>query len=458
MTSVLWLRRDLRVHDHPALHAAADDGPVVPLIVLDPTLIANPDRPRTAAFLHAVAALREDLHGLIVRMGDAEQVVAQVCAEAGARRVHVSGESHPYGRRRDARVRKALADKAIKWIVSGTPYAVSPGLLSTRAGGPFQVFTPFARVWRDHGFPAPLPAPSGVRFRRGVTGDELPQVSEQVPLSSSVTEAQAHERWADFLEDGLAAYGSERNRPDHDATSRLSTALKLGTIHPRTLAYAVGRSGRARENGAQRFLTELAWREFYADVLWHHPRSAWHDLRDGLTRLAYDSPDDDPVAAARLRAWQDGQTGYPIVDAGMRQLRAEGWMHNRVRMITASFLTKDLHLSWTHGARHFLDLLTDGDIASNNHGWQWVAGTGTDAAPYFRVFNPITQGQRFDPEGDYVRRHVPELRHLAGSGAHEPWRAADGLAHGYPERLIDHAAERREALRRYESTRTKVLG
>jgi deoxyribodipyrimidine photo-lyase len=229
-----------------------------------------------------------------------------------------------------------------------------------------------------------------------------------------------------------------------DGTSRLSPYLKLGVLHPRTLlADLAGR----REKGARVFETELAWREFYADVLWHHPASAWHDLRPELRGLRYDD------AGERFDAWRAGRTGFPIVDAGMRQLLSDGWMHNRTRMITASFLTKDLHVWWGVGARHFLDHLVDGDIASNNHGWQWVAGTGTDASPYYRVFNPVTQGLRFDPDGDYVRRWVPELAHLAGASVHEPWDDPQGYSRGYPKRIVDHAAERLEALARLEAAK-----
>ncbi|HQY98050.1 MAG TPA: FAD-binding domain-containing protein, partial [Phycicoccus sp.] len=214
---------------------------------------------------------------------------------------------------------------------------------------------------------------------------------------------------------------------------------KIGSIHPRTLlADLDGEAG----PGAETFAVELAWREFYADVLWHNPTSAWTDLRPTLIGMAYDDAGD------QFEAWQQGCTGYPIVDAGMRQLLATGWMHNRVRMIVASFLTKDLHIWWPLGAQHFMDHLVDGDLASNSHGWQWVAGTGTDASPYFRVFNPVTQGLKFDPDGDYVRRWVPELRHLDGKSAHEPWRVPNGYTQGYPECIVDHAEERQEALGR----------
>jgi len=257
-------------------------------------------------------------------------------------------------------------------------------------------------------------------------------------------------RWEAFLRDGLTAYDTERGRPDLDTASRLSPPLKYGEIHPRTILADIAAHSAGRSRAAARYVTELIWREFYADVLWHHPESAWHDLRPELARLAYDS---GPETDRLVDAWREGRTGYPIVDAGMRQLLDEGWMHNRVRMITASFLTKDLHVWWPIGARHFLDHLIDGDIASNNHGWQWVAGTGTDASPYFRIFNPVTQGKKFDPAGDYVRRWVPELRHVPGAAAHEPWRHDNGYDHEYPRPVVDHDDERKESLARYEQDR-----
>lgn len=451
MTGVVWLRRDLRVRDHPALCAAAAEGPIVPLVVLDPVL--TQDSPRFESYLHAVRALREDLDGLVVRVGDPRDVVPAVCAEARARAVHVSAEVTPYGRHRDAAVRRALARAGVEWIATGSPYAVTPGRVRTRAGMPFHVFTPFARAWRDSPVPSPPDPPARVRYTRVVSADlpETGTATHPVP----VTEAQARARWQEFLTDEIAGYGRDRDRPDHEATSRLSTALKLGSIHPRTLLSDLRSRAATRSDGVERFITELAWREFYADVLWHHPRSAWHDLKDSLHGMQYDHPETNPLAAQHLSAWQAGRTGYPFVDAGMRQLRAEGWMHNRVRMVTASFLTKDLHIWWPHGARHFLDLLRDGDLASNSHGWQWVAGTGTDAAPYFRIFNPVTQGLRFDPDGAYVRRYVPELAHLPGAAAHEPWKHPGPHVAGYPPRIVDHAAERQEALDRYAARGAK---
>ncbi|WP_413454281.1 deoxyribodipyrimidine photo-lyase [Georgenia phoenicis] len=358
--------------------------------------------------------------------------------------MHVSRETTPYGRRRDRRVERALGGTPL--VATGTPYAVGPGLVLKADSEPFRVFSPFSRPWQEHGWSAPAPLPAGLRWHRGAESVPLPGSPTARSMSSGEASAQA--RWEEFLEEDLEGYGERRDRPDLNVTSQLSVHLKYGTIHPRTMLADLAAHPAGRTEGAQRFVTELCWREFYADLLWHHPDPAWADLRDGLRGMAYDDPSSEHV-----RAWEEGRTGFPFVDAGMRQLLTEGWMHNRVRMVVASFLVKDLHVWWPHGARYFLRHLRDGDVASNNHGWQWVAGTGTDPAPYFRVFNPMSQGERFDPDGDYVRRYVPELAHIPGAAVHQPWRVPDGLAHGYPERIVDHAAERAEALRRYEEAR-----
>ena len=448
MAAVLWFRRDLRVRDNPALLAALDAGAVTPLFVVDPALWGGAGDARRAWLAASVRALDERLGGrLAVRYGDPVTVVPALAREVGATSVHVAAETTPTGRRRDAAVERALGDVA--WRATGSPYAVGPGRVLNGSGGPYQVFTPFARAWREHGWPEPATTPRSPDLTAAPSDDravqELATAATTGPEGMPAAgEDAAWRRWRRFLEDGIEDYDTDRDRPDRDGTSRLSPYLHLGVLHPRSLlADLAGRTG----PGAQTFTTELAWREFYADVLWHHPASAWRDLKPGLGGLRYDDHED------AVAAWRTGTTGYPIVDAGMRQLVHEGWMHNRVRMITASFLTKDLHVWWPVGARHFLDLLVDGDVASNNHGWQWVAGTGTDASPYFRVFNPVTQGKRFDPDGAYVRRWVPELAHLSGKAAHEPWTADDGYAHGYPLRIVDHAAERREALERYGAAR-----
>ncbi|WP_353507472.1 deoxyribodipyrimidine photo-lyase [Intrasporangium sp.] len=451
--SLLWFRRDLRISDHPALVAAAEAGTsVLPVFVLDPRLL-TPERPRARRLLASVRALADSLDGrLVVRAGDPVDVIPGLAREVGADTVHVTRETTPFGRRRDAAVGAALGRDGRRLIPTGTPYAAEPGLVVTQSGEPYRVFTPFARAWGAHGSPPPVPPPRRISW---FDGDVGPVARAGVPAvdayGGGAGELAARQQWIDFLADGrLGRYDHDRDRPDLDATSRLSIPLKYGEIHPRTILADIASHPEDRTSGAARFVSELAWREFYADVLWHRPDSAWRDLRPELTHLPYDA---GPETDRLVEAWRQGRTGYPIVDAGMRQLLAEGWMHNRLRMVTASFLTKDLHVWWPIGARHFLDHLLDGDIASNNHGWQWVAGTGTDAAPYFRVFSPVRQARRFDPLGDYVRRWVPELGHVPGAAVHEPWSQPNGYDHGYPRRVVDHDDERREALARYRQVR-----
>ena len=441
--TILWLRRDLRLGDHPALHAAAaaaDGGRVLPLFVVDPRLWRPAGDPRRAWLVRSLRALDAGLDGsLVARVGDPAAVLPAVVRELGAASVHVTADAGPYGRERDAAVERALD---VPLVRTGTPYAVGPGTITKPDGSPYQVFTPFFRAWRDHGWPRPAGSPpTGLRWARGVDSAGLPDEPDLDGLRlPDVGERAALARWEAFVGSALTSYDTDRDRPDLYGTSQLSAHLKYGEVHPRTLLADLARHG---SRGAEVFRSELAWREFYADVLWHQPGSAREYLRPQYARLTYDQPGEP------FRAWCEGRTGFPFVDAGMRQLRMEGWVHNRVRMVVASFLVKDLHVEWQHGARYFLRWLRDGDLASNNHGWQWVAGSGTDAAPFFRVFNPVTQGKKFDPDGEYVRRYVPELAHLPGAAAHQPWDADDGYAHGYPRRIVDHAVERREALDRF---------
>ncbi len=441
-TSILWFRRDLRLDDHPSLAAAAQDGPVTALFVLDDVLLRSSGAPRTAYLLRALRALDADLreHGgrLTVRSGRPEQVVPNLALELGAGAVHISADFAPYGLARDARVRRALGD--VPLVATGSPYAVAPDRVQKRDGAGYQVFTPFYRAWREHGWRSPATSNAATTTWHTAPGDPIPAdpaLQAQLPPAG---ERAARADWERFRETGLAEYDESRNRPDLDGTSRMSPHLKLGAIHPRTMLASLGGS-----DGP--YLRQLAWREFYASVLYHWPRSGHGYFRPRMASMSYDT---GPGADGDFAAWAAGRTGYPIVDAGMRQLLATGWMHNRVRMITASFLVKDLHLEWTRGARHFMDHLIDGDLASNQHGWQWTAGTGTDASPYFRVFNPVGQGRRFDPNGDYVRRWIPELRSLAGPDVHEPWSAATPVR-DYPPRILDHAEERLEALARYQA-------
>jgi deoxyribodipyrimidine photo-lyase len=449
--TVLWLRRDLRFLDHPALAAASAEAGregVLSLFVLDPVLWAGAGAPRRA-FL--AACLREiderTAHGLVVRYGDPVDVVTEVAREVAAERVYVSADFGPYGRRRDTAVGDALRADGRRLIARGSAYAVDPGTVRTGAGTPYKVFTPFRRAWVDHGWDDPDEHdPGPVAWCAGVRSDGIP-AAPAVDGLPKAGETAARRALDVFLDGPVDAYADARNRPDLDRTSRLSPYLKLGCIHPRTVLARLGTSA-----GAVAFRSELCWREFYADVLWHNPGSARTELNTAMAALPVD---DYERAQQRFASWCEGRTGYPLIDAGMRQLQGEAWVHNRVRMAVASFLVKDLHVDWRRGARYFMEHLVDGDLASNQHGWQWVAGTGTDAAPYFRVFNPVTQSKRFDPEGTYIARWVPELAGLTAKERHEPWlaKAKGADTRGYPDPIVDHAEERAEALRRFDSLR-----
>lgn len=443
MTAVLWFRRDLRLADHPALLAAADRTPdVLALFVLDPALL-RPSGPVRRTFLYrSLRALDEQLGGrLLIRQGDPVTEVRRAAASVGANSVHISADAGPYGRQRDDRVAKALADKGIELLRTGSPYAVTPGRVRKADGTPFKVFTPFRRAWAEHGWRRPAEtdestvdwiAPEGgvsVPADEDLGGISLPEAGERAAVAA----------WESFVDERVADYADRRDRPDRPGTSRMSPYLRWGQLHPRTLLADLFRH---TGQGAEAYRSELAWREFYADVLWHRPETARENYDRRFDRIDHDTDDE------LFRAWEQGRTGFPIVDAGMRQLLAEGWMHNRVRMIVASFLVKDLHQPWWRGARHFMRYLVDGDLASNQHGWQWVAGSGTDASPYFRVFNPTSQGEKFDPNGEYVRRYVPELRGVQGKSVH---RLPGGPPPGYPEPVVDHAREREVALGRYQA-------
>ncbi len=442
MPSVMWFRRDLRLSDNPALvEASADDG-VLPLFVLDPGLWGPAGPPRRAYLAASLRSLDAALHRrharLSVTRGAPVRRVVRAAREVGADRVHVAADFGPYGRRRDEEVERALTRHGIELVRTGSPYAVAPGRVTTGAGDPYRVYTPYSKAWAEHGWRAPVDAPTDVHWLSLEESRDLPDPSLPAGITiPEAGEAAAHRRWQEFLADRVATYDDDRDRPGVDGTSHMSPHLKWGEIHPHTMLADLAR---LRSTGAATYRRELAWRDFYADVLFHRPDTAREYLRPEFARMEYDAPD------GQLKAWQEGRTGFPIVDAGMRQLRATGWMHNRVRMIVASFLVKDLHVEWQHGARHFLRWLVDGDLASNQHGWQWVAGCGTDAAPYFRVFNPTTQGRTFDPDGSYVRRWVPELAEV--EDPHRP-----GRLDGYPEPIVDHATERREALERWERIR-----
>ncbi|MET9318491.1 deoxyribodipyrimidine photo-lyase [Kribbella sp. NPDC003505] len=434
MTSVMWFRRDLRLTDNPALLDAvtSGDGRVLGLFVLDPLLWERSGDPRREHLAASLRSLSKSMGGrLVLRKGDPATVVPALAEEVGATGVHIAADYAPYGQQRDREVEAALNCPLVR---TGSPYAIAPGRVLNQQGRSYMVFTPYFKAWLEHGWRKPVEAPKVTWVQ--ADGDDLPDGDAE-----GAGEQAALKHWNDYL-DTVAEYDDQRDRPDLDSTSRMSIPLKYGEIHPRTMLADLSHR---RSDGAKAYARELAWREFCADLLSRNPHAAWKPLRSEFDKMQYDEPDE------LFDAWREGRTGFPFVDAGMRQLAGSGFMHNRVRMVVASFLVKDLHVHWKHGARWFMQSLRDGDLASNSLNWQWVAGCGADAAPYFRIFNPITQGLKFDPQGEYVRRWVPELRDLAGKAAHEPWK--HGGADGYPAPVVDHAEARQESLRRYDAIR-----
>jgi deoxyribodipyrimidine photo-lyase len=452
-TAVVWFRRDLRVRDQPMFLAAAEAAPrALGLFVLDPALLEPAGAARCTFLYRSLRDLDAALGGkLLVVRGDPTDVVPRIAAAVDAATVHVAADFGPYGSARDEAVATALAEDNRELVRTGSPYAVAPGRVRKSDGEPFRVFTPFRRAWAQHGWRRPADTDASTLDWLDPKADDGGPRAVAIPDDESLDaelpaagEQAAHDQWAAFIGDAVTRYGTDRDRPDKQGTSRMSVYLKYGLIHPRTLLADLASR---RSESVETYRTEIAWREFYADILHQRPDSARQNYDQSFDALPVA---EGQQARERFAAWCDGRTGFPIVDAGMRQLREQAWMHNRVRMIVASFLVKDLHLPWWWGARHFMRLLVDGDLASNQHGWQWTAGSGTDASPYFRVFNPITQGEKFDPDGAYVRRFVPELRGIEGRKVHQPWALPDGVPEGYPEPMVDHKAERLEALARYE--------
>ncbi|HTN25357.1 MAG TPA: deoxyribodipyrimidine photo-lyase [Solirubrobacteraceae bacterium] len=464
-TALLWLRRDLRLADHPALtRALADFERVVPVFVLDDALLRGrfASGPRTAFMLGCLRALDGDLRargsGLVVRRGRPEEELVALAAEAGASAVLWTSDVAPYARARDGRVTVALRAAGVEAVPQGGAYVVDVSRPRTKAGRPFTVFTPFHRHWLAlerravHRAPATLPAlPGGLRKGRLPALDALGLDGALPAPACEPGEAAARAALARWLDGPVDRYGERHDALGDDATSRLSPYLRWGCI---SAAECEARAARRGGAGAEAWVRQLAWREFYAHVLLLHPANAHREHQERYRELEWE--DDDEA----LAAWRDGRTGYPLVDAGMRELARTGWMHNRARLVVGSFLTKDLHLDWRHGERHFEALLLDGEPAQNNGNWQWVTSVGVDPAPYFRrIFNPVRQQQKFDPDGDYVRRWVPELRGVPAGRLAEPWtmtgdeQAAAGCVIGrdYPAPIVDHADERRRAIERYRA-------
>lgn len=459
MSTVLWwIRRDLRLSDNQALTAAlAAAHHVVPVFVLDPALLASPyNSPKRQAFLfEGLRSLDADLRArgsrLIVRQGDPVAELSKLMAETGAQAIYAEADWSPYARQRDRRVAAVLPLQHTGGVVVHRPDEVLKD-----DGAPYTVFTPFSRRWLSLPLPEPadlIPAPQRIATPDDVASLPVPTepaLPATVPFPAG--EAEAQRRLAAFTRDDGAAitrYRDERNRPDLASTSQLSPYLRFGMLSARQAVVAARQARRAARTtdacyGAETWLNELIWREFYVSILYHFPH-----VRGGSFQRQYDRIPwvNDETSFA---AWCQGRTGYPIVDAAMRQLVQTGWMHNRSRMIVASFLVKDLLIDWRWGERFFMQHLVDGDPAANNGGWQWTAGVGTDAAPYFRIFNPVAQGSKFDPNGDYVRTWVPELAHVPVKYVHEPWKMpAAQLGVDYPAPIVDHALARERTLIAY---------
>jgi deoxyribodipyrimidine photo-lyase len=458
---IVWFRDDLRLADHPALHAAAATGaPVIPLFVLDEAGARAPGAASLWWLDKSLSALAASLRGfhlkLVLRRGDASAIVQQLAAETRAEAVYWNRAYEPKVAARDERLRTALEDGGVPVRAFDAALLNPPGTVLTGDGGAFKVFTAFWRAARKRlEDVTAVPAPKHIQtYARPPKSDDLaswglhptkPDWSGGLAVWTP-GEAGAAAQLDAFLETALADYPEGRDRPDRAGSSRLSPHVRWGEISPRQVWTAVQTAvaaGEASENAGERFLTELGWRDFNWQLLAAHPSLATRNIHGQFDAMAWRR------APKAFAAWTRGATGYPIVDAGMRELWATGFMHNRVRMITASFLIKHLMIDWRRGEAWFWDTLVDADPANNPANWQWVAGSGADASPFFRIFNPILQGRKFDPEGDYVRRWVPELARVSADLIHEPWRAEASVRRGYPDPIVRHDEARKRALGAY---------
>ncbi|MEM8549849.1 MAG: deoxyribodipyrimidine photo-lyase [Verrucomicrobiota bacterium] len=471
--TLLWFRLDLRLSDNLALaEALAQGGPVQPVFILDDKGEgAWPAGGASRWWLHhALADLAAQLetHGLslVLRHGASQAILRELLEETGASAVYWNRRYEPAVRERDEAIKSALRADGIDARSYNASLLNEPWEIQNKTGKPFQVFTPYWKHCQAEGFQEPMTRPDAgwTALTESVSSlplDELGLLPETAWDSAfyemwEPTRAGAEKRLTQFIDHAAQDYGKERDRPDRDGTSRLSPYLHFGQLGPREIMDAFVSRGLHEDKGGRKYLAEIGWREFSYHLMYHFPDTPDAPLRPQFEEFPWQSD------ATLIRAWQRGQTGYPIVDAGMRQLWATGWMHNRVRMIVASLLVKHLLQPWQEGARWFWDTLVDADLASNTQGWQWTAGCGADAAPYFRIFNPMTQGEKFDPEGEYVRRWVPELKYLPPKFIHRPWEApllvlnecGVELGETYPEPIVGHFEGRSRALDAFEKLKT----
>ncbi len=467
MTVIHWFRRDLRLQANTALQAALDSAQaVIPLFVLDPAILKSPSTgaPRLAFLLNALQALDESLQAqgsrLMLRHGDPQEVIPQLAEEVGATALYFNRDYTPYAQSRDAALVQSLTIETHSYDDAAI---LPPGAVLKDDGDPYMVYTPFMKKWKQQEKREVTAFKRG-KFHdlNGIAGESIPTLEKlgfeptiELPPAS---EAAAQKRLERFVSGPIEHYAETRNSliadpfaDDDMATSCLSPYLRFGLLSPRTAywsareAYRVTESKSARES-IEIWVNELIWRDFYMHIMAHFPHVDKGNFREIYNDLQWDNDE------MLFKAWQDGQTGYPLIDAAMRQLKAVGWMPNRARMIVASFLTKDLLVDWRKGERHFMQCLIDGDPAANNGGWQWAAGTGTDAQPYFRIFNPVSQSEKFDPDGTYIRHWIPELRAVPDKFIHAPWKM-DESPQDYPAPVVDHAQARERTLEVYKAVR-----
>jgi deoxyribodipyrimidine photo-lyase len=434
-----WFRSDLRLCDNTALHAACQEADIViPLFIFDPRILKAEDTgaPIVGFMLSCLESLEKNIEAaggkLIFRHGEVEDEMRGLLRETGAHALYFNRDYEPQARKRDAAAEKLARSLGVEVHSYKDGVLHEPDEILKPEGEPYRMFTPYSRTWRTKPKAEVLPKvkfgrPNGFKEPRGLPLPTAEELGFAVEISLPAGgERSARERLKQFSSSNLLRYASQRDFPALDATSRLSPHLRLGTLSARTVVAAAEKAGKEHPDARKQtdiFVNELIWRDFYRQILWHFPHVAKSSFKEEYDDLKWEN--DERLFAA----WCEGRTGFPIVDAGMRQLNETGWMHNRVRMIVAMFLTKDLLVSWQWGERYFMQKLVDADLASNNGGWQWSASTGTDAQPYFRIFNPMAQAQKFDPEGAYINKYVPETEMLA-----------------YPAPIVDHARQRVKAL------------
>lgn len=458
-TAIHWFRRDLRITDNTALLAARDAAEeVLPVYVASDWQRSHrwTGANRQAFLCGSLKSLDGNLRSigsrLHVRRGDAVDELLKLAKESGAAAIYTNRDPDPFGRGVEDRLARAAQEQRIEFHALQDVCVFERDAVLTGSGEPYKVFTPYSRAWLKKQRPTSGPRIQALKSPTNLPAGDLPELGDwKLSNPADIIEPEeraANERLKRFLQHGIARYAEDRNTPHGSTTSRISQDLRWGLLSIRKVVerceeFTAGAPPDARKS-AQTFLTELIWREFYMQLLWHFPDVLEQEFSEKYRGLPWSDSD------AAFQKWCDGETGFPIVDAAMRQLRATGFMHNRARMITAMFLTKDLHIDWRRGEQYFMQHLTDGEIASNNGGWQWSAGTGADAAPYFRIQNPWTQSKRYDPDGEYIKTWIPELKNVPARQLHEPPEDGRPVATGYPAPMLDHAKERDRTLDRFK--------